>query len=247
MPAKALVLVIAASLGGVASTGLAADAPGAGANAPAAVFCATQNNRSCQQSVSPAQVLERFKAGNQRFISGVSVNRNYMTQVAETAAGQYPLASIVSCIDSRAPAEIVFDQGIGDVFNARIAGNIVNDDILGSLEFASKVAGSRLVVVLGHSGCGAVKGACDNVELGHLTGLLARIQPAVKSVQTPVGAVRTSANPAFIEEVAAANVRQTVQAIRDRSPILREMEQKGEISIVGAMYDVATGKVSWYE
>jgi len=210
------------------------------------VFCATQDEKRCQSAVTPRQVLERLKAGNERFANGYMTARNFDEQVKATAAGQFPLASIVSCIDSRAPAEILFDQGIGDLFNARVAGNIINDDILGSLEFASKVAGARLVVVLGHTSCGAIKGACDDVQLGHLTGLLARIMPAVKAVETR-DADRSSKNYAFVEKVAERNVRLGVEEIRDMSPILREMENKGEIMIVGAMYDVASGKVTWYE
>jgi len=210
------------------------------------VFCATQDAKRCQDAVTPKQVLERLKAGNERFANGEMTARNFDEQVKATAAGQFPLATVVSCIDSRAPAEILFDQGIGDLFNARVAGNIINDDILGSLEFASKVAGSRLVVVLGHTSCGAVKGACDNVQLGHLTGLLARIMPAVESVETR-DADRSSKNYAFVEKVAERNVRMSVQQIRDTSPILKDLEDKGEIMIVGAMYDVASGKVTWYE
>jgi carbonic anhydrase len=210
-------------------------------------FCATQYSRECQAAVTPRQVLERFRQGNERFASGRGTHRDYGQQVRDTAKGQFPLASIVSCIDSRAPAELILDQGIGDVFNARVAGNVINEDILGSLEFASKVAGAKLIVVMGHTSCGAVKGACDNVQLGNLTALLAKIQPAVAAVPSKTGADRSSKNYEFVEQVAAANVRQSVQQIRDHSPILKEMEDEGEIKIVGAMYDVATGKVSWYE
>jgi carbonic anhydrase len=210
-------------------------------------FCETQYSRECQAAVTPRQVLERFRQGNERFASGHGTHRDYGQQVRDTAKGQFPLASIVSCIDSRAPAELILDQGIGDVFNARVAGNVINEDILGSLEFASKVAGAKLIVVMGHTSCGAVKGACDNVQMGNLTALLAKIQPAVAAVPSKTGADRSSKNYEFVEQVAAANVRQSVQQIRDHSPILKEMEDEGEIKIVGAMYDVATGKVSWYE
>jgi carbonic anhydrase len=213
---------------------------------PSARFCETQYSKECQGAVSPQQVLERFKKGNERFVNGHGTHRNYTQQVRDTAKGQYPLGSIVSCIDSRAPAELVLDQGIGDVFNARVAGNIVNEDILGSLEFASKVAGSKLIVVMGHTSCGAVKGACDNVQMGNLTGLLAKIMPAVAAVPNN-GKDRSSKNYEFVEMVAEQNVRQNVQLIRDRSPILKEMEDKGEVKIVGAMYDVASGRVTWYE
>ncbi len=163
-----------------------------------------------------------------------------------TADGQFPLASVVSCIDSRAPAEIVFDQGIGDLFNARVAGNIVNEDILGSLEFAHKVVGAKLLVVMGHTSCGAIKGACDDAQLGNLTGLIGKIKPAANLVSADIKD-RTSKNYAFVEMVAESNVRLTVETIREKSPILREMEQKGEIMIVGAMYDVKTGKVKFYD
>ena len=156
------------------------------------------------------------------------------------------MASIVSCIDSRAPAEILFDQGIGDLFNARVAGNIVNEDILGSLEFASKVAGSKLIIVLGHTSCGAIKGACVDAKLGNLTALISKIKPAVEKVPND-GKDRSSKNAAFVELVAERNVHMTVDTIRVKSPVLKEMEEKGEIKIVGAMYDVKTGKVMFYD
>ncbi len=230
----------------VMATALLATAPVVARDQSRASFCETQTTKECQSAVTPEQVLERFKHGNQRFASGHGTQRNYAQQVRDTAKGQYPLGSVVSCIDSRAPAEIVLDQGIGDIFNARVAGNIVNEDILGSLEFASKVAGAKLIVVMGHTSCGAVKGACDNVQLGNLTGLLAKIQPAVAAVPND-GKDRSSKNYEFVEMVAEQNVRQNVQLIRDRSPILKEMEDKGEIKIVGAMYDVASGSVEWYD
>lgn len=214
--------------------------------ASAPVFCDTQHTKDCQTAVTPQQVLQRLKQGNERFASGHGTQRNYLQQVRATAAGQYPLASVVSCIDSRAPAEYVFDQGIGDIFNARVAGNIVNEDILGSLEFASKVAGSKLIVVLGHTSCGAVKGACDNVKMGNLTGLLAKIQPAVAAVPMD-GGDRSSKNDAFVQKAADLNVQLTVQRIREMSPTLKEMEDKGEIRIVGAMYDVKSGQVTWFD
>jgi carbonic anhydrase len=240
MHARTLILAVVAAL---STTPFAAMA----GTESTARFCETQYSRECQGAVTPSQILERFKQGNERFASGHGTHRNYSQQVKETAKGQFPLASIVSCIDSRAPAELILDQGIGDVFNARVAGNVINEDILGSLEFASKVAGAKLIVVMGHTSCGAVKGACDNVQLGNLTGLLAKIQPAVAAVPSKTGADRSSKNYEFVELVAEANVRQNVQLIRDRSPILKEMEDKGEIKIVGAMYDVGSGKVSWYE
>ncbi len=242
-------LLIAAAL---LSAVHAADAPAAAATGKsgkatqAGSFCTIQNAKPCQSEVSAQQVLQRFKAGNARFVAGKPLQQKHLQEVRATAAGQYPLASVVSCIDSRAPAEIVLDQGIGDLFNARVAGNIVNEDILGSLEFAHKVAGAKLLVVMGHTSCGAIKGACDSVELGNLTGLLGKIKPAVAKVPAEV-LERSSKNAAFVEMVAENNVHLTVQTIRDKSPILREMEQKGEIMIVGAMYNIQTGKVTWYE
>ena len=185
--------------------------------------------------------------GNACFVSDKPLNQNRVKQVKATAAGQYPLASVVSCIDSRAPTDMVFDQGIGDLFNARVAGNIANEDILGSLEFAHKAAGAKLLVVVGHTRSpGAIKGACDDVKLGNLTGLLGKIKPATTAVSADIKD-RSSKNAAFVEMVAGNNVKMTVETIREKSPILREMEQKGEIKIVGAMYDVKTGKVTWYD
>jgi len=229
-----------------AALAVAADTPAPKKVVKAATLCATQDSKACQDAATPKLILESLKSGNANFVNGKSTPRNYIQQVKATAAGQYPLASVVSCIDSRAPAEIVFDRGIGDIFNARVAGNIVNEDILGSLEFASKVMGAKLIVVLGHTSCGAIKGACDDAKLGNLTQLVAKIKPAVAAVPND-GKDRSSKNYAFVDLVAERNVHMTVQMIRDKSPILKEMEQKGEIMIVGAMYDLKTGKVSWYD
>lgn len=229
--------------------GAAAALPALGAAAwalvPALAYPAalTQARRD---AMTPDDVIEMMRKGNERFRRGQLQNRNSLAEQRASAAGQHPAAVILSCIDSRAPAERIMDLGIGDIFNARVAGNIVNEDILGSLEFASKVAGAKLIVVMGHTSCGAVKGACDNVQLGNLTGLLAKIMPAVAAVPND-GKDRSSKNYEFVEKVADANVRQNVQLIRERSPILREMEEKGEIKIVGAMYDVASGRVQWYD
>jgi carbonic anhydrase len=199
---------------------------------------------AAQKAMTPDQAIARLKAGNVRFVNGQMVARDVKGYVKASSYAQYPFASVVSCIDSRAGPELVFDQGIGDVFSPRIAGNIVNEDILGSLEFASKAAGSKLVVIMGHTSCGAVKGACDNVALGNLTGLLDKIKPAVQNVS--LAGDRSSKNAAFVELVAEANVRRTVQDVLSRSPVLKEMNDKGEIKVVGAMLDVATGKISWY-
>lgn len=202
------------------------------------------SNKKLKRDIMNNEFIERLKEGNERFVSKKMTGHNYMEQVSATAGGQKPFAAIVGCIDSRVPSEIVFDQGIGDIFNARVAGNFVNDDILGSLEFACKVAGSKLIVVLGHTSCGAVKGACDNVELGKLTGMLENIKPAINAV-TGDYSDRSSKNAEYVQEVADNNVALTVKAITDGSDVLKEMADNGEITIVGAMYDVATGKVAF--
>jgi len=189
--------------------------------------------------------MQLLKDGNQRFLSKSPINRDFDKQINLTATGQYPFASIVSCIDSRIPTEIVFDQGIGDIFNARVAGNFVNKDILGSLEFACKLAGSKLIVIMGHTSCGAVKGACDHAELGNLTGMLEKIKPAMANVTTEDGVDRSSKNLDFVNKVAIENVNLTIANLKANSPVLHEMMGSGEIDVVGAMYDVATGKVSF--
>ena len=200
--------------------------------------------QAAQAAFTPDRAVAALREGNARFVDGRMAVRDLRAQVRATGGGQYPFASVVSCIDSRSAPELVFDQGIGDIFVARVAGNFVNEDILGSLEFASRLAGSRLVVVLGHTSCGAIKGACDDAKMGNLTGLLAQVRPAVLAV--PETGDRSSKNAAFVERVAEANVRRTVATIRQRSAVLREMEEKGEIRIVGAMLDIATGRVAWY-
>lgn len=200
--------------------------------------------KAAQAAMTPDQALVRLKAGNERFTSGHMLARDLRAQVKATGHGQYPFATVLSCIDSRAGPELVFDQGIGDLFSPRVAGNFTNEDILGSMEFASRLAGSKLVVVLGHSSCGAIKGACDDAALGNLTALIGKLKPAVASVQSTGD--RSSKNTAFVELVAKANVQRTVQDILERSPVLREMQAKGQIKVVGAMLDVETGKVSWY-
>lgn len=196
-----------------------------------------------QATISPSIAVEMLKSGNNRFTNGNSLNRNLHRQIKDTATGQYPFAAVVSCIDSRIPTEVVFDQGIGDVFNARVAGNFVNADILGSLEFACKLAGSKVIVVMGHTSCGAVKGACDHAKLGNLTQMLDKIMPAVKAVTTPPHEERNSSNLEFVNKVAQKNVEMTIENIKTHSPVLNEMLQNGEIDIVGAMYDVKTGLV----
>ena len=202
--------------------------------------------KASQDAITPAKALELLKEGNQRFTAKQQVERDLNLQVEQTSTGQFPFATVLSCIDSRVPAELVFDQGIGDIFSVRIAGNFVNSDILGSMEFASKLAGTKLILVLGHTACGAVKGACDHAELGNLTGMLDNIAPAVDAIVEPTAAAeRTSANIDFVNAVGTKNVELTIDRIREESPVLAEMEQAKEIQIVGGMYDIATGKVNF--
>lgn len=232
---KSLLLALAIALTGfLASAAVHAD------TASAAL------TRKAQAAITPAKALEMLKQGNGRFVSGKNMARDFLAQVKQTANGQFPFAAVVSCLDSRIPLAIVFDRGIGDLFVARVAGNFVNDDILGSLEFATKLAGAKLILVMGHTECGAVKGACDAAQLGLLTATLANINPAVRAVQgdyTP----RNSGNAKFVQAVAEMNVKLTMQTLRDRSVVLREMIDKGQIDLIGAMYDVSSGKVSFYE
>jgi len=202
--------------------------------------------KETQLALSHDQIIDLLKDGNARFVNNKKSDRNLNLQVEQTSGGQFPFATVLSCIDSRIPVETILDQGIGDLFSVRIAGNFVNDDILGSMEFACKLAGSKVLVVMGHTSCGAVKGACDGAELGKLTGMLNKIKPAVNAVENPKeAAARTSSNLDFVNEVARKNVELTLEAIRDGSEVLAEMETKGEIKLIGAMYDVATGKVSF--
>jgi carbonic anhydrase len=197
-----------------------------------------------QAAITPAKALEMLKQGNERFVSGKLKKRDLLAQVKQTSKGQFPFAAIVSCLDSRIPPALVFDQGLGDIFVARVAGNFVNDDILGSLEFATKLAGAKLIVILGHTGCGAVEGACDKAQLGLLTATLANINPAVNAVQGDY-TDRTSKNAKFVQAVTEMNVKLTMQKLRDRSVVLQGMIDRGEIGLVGAMYDVSTGIVTF--
>jgi carbonic anhydrase len=202
-------------------------------------------NKEMQDAITPAMAIEILKDGNKRFMNNLKANRNLLEQANETSDGQHPFAIILSCIDSRTSAELIFDQGLGDVFSVRIAGNIINEDILGSMEFACKIAGSKIVVVLGHSKCGAVKGACDHVEMGNLTALLSKIQPAVYDEKTETEN-RSSSNADFVEKVASINVKRTVTSIMERSPILKEMIQNGEIGIIGGIHNIANGEVKFF-
>ncbi|MEP0133500.1 MAG: carbonic anhydrase family protein [Eudoraea sp.] len=199
-----------------------------------------------QAAITPNKAIELLKEGNQRFVASNMANRDLLDQVNDTASGQYPFATVLSCIDSRVSAELIFDQGVGDIFSARVAGNIVNDDLLGSIEFACKLAGTKVLVILGHTACGAVKGACDGAKLGNLTILLDKIMPAVNAVSQPSDAgQRNSKNIDFVNEVAVKNVHMTIENTRNMSPVLKEMEDNGEIKIVGAMYDINNGKVTF--
>jgi carbonic anhydrase len=206
------------------------------------------HTRETQATMTPQKALQYLKKGNERFQNNLKANRNLLEQVNDTSDGQFPFATILSCIDSRVSAELVFDQGLGDVFSIRIAGNFVNEDILGSMEFACKLAGTKLLVVLGHTSCGAIKGACDNAKMGNLTNMLAKIRPAVEGVSLPKEEnMRNSKNLEFVDAVSEKNVNLSLEKIRNLSPILKEMEDNNEIDIVGAMYDINTGAVSFYE
>lgn len=202
--------------------------------------------REMQAALTPATALDLLKEGNKRFVSNLKINRNLLQQANETSDGQHPFAIILSCIDSRTSAELIFDQGLGDIFSVRIAGNIVNEDILGSMEFGCKVAGAKIIVVLGHTKCGAVKGACDHVEMGNLTTLLSKIRPAVDDELT-TKKNRNSGNSEFVEKVTVINVKRTVRAIVERSPILKEMIEKDEIEIIGGTHNITDGKVTFFD
>ena len=208
------------------------------------VAAADALTRAQRDAMTPEDILAAMKNGNERFRKGERKNRNYLNEQRASAKGQYPAAVILSCIDSRAPAEVILDLGIGDVFNARVAGNIQNDDILGSMEFACKVAGAKVVLVMGHTACGAIKGAIDNAQLGNLTGLLAKIKPAVSD--TVYSGERTAKNEGFVDAVAKKNVELTIADIRKRSPVLAEMEKTHAIIITGSMYNLETGAVDFF-
>jgi len=206
------------------------------------------HTRETQATMTPQKSLDYLKEGNIRFQNNLKANRNLLEQVNDTSEGQFPFATILSCIDSRVSAELVFDQGLGDIFSVRIAGNFVNTDILGSMEFACNLAGTKLIVVLGHTACGAVKGACDDAKLGNLTSMLSKIKPAVEAVAEPKDAsLRNSSNPEFVDNVASKNVLIAIDNIVKDSPVLAEMANNGDIKIVGAMYDINTGAVDFYE
>ena len=205
------------------------------------------HTKETQATMTPNKALDFLQEGNIRFQNNLKANRNLLEQVNDTSEGQFPFATILSCIDSRVSAELVFDQGLGDVFSVRIAVNFVNEDILGSMEFACKLAGTKVIVVLGHTACGAIKGACDDAKLGNLTTLISKIKPAVNAVKEPTDeSSRNSGNIDFVNSVAEKNVYLTIDKIREQSPVLKEMEANEEIKIVGAMYDISNGAVTFY-
>lgn len=198
-----------------------------------------------QESITPDMAFDLLVEGNARFVNNLKANRNLLQQANETSDGQHPFATILSCIDSRTSAEIIFDQGLGDIFSVRIAGNILNEDILGSMEFACKVAGAKIIVILGHSKCGAIKGACDHVEMGNLTALLSKIRPAIDD-ETTTTEFRNSSNEDFVEKVTVINVKRVMHAIVERSSILKEMADQQQIKIIGGMHNLQTGQVNFF-
>lgn len=202
--------------------------------------------QALQSAINPVMALKLLQDGNKRFENNLKVNRNLLQQANETSGSQHPFAVILSCIDSRTSVELIFDQGLGDVFSVRIAGNVINEDILGSMEYACKVVGAKIIVVLGHTQCGAIRGACDHVEMGNLTALLNKIQPAIYEENSEIEN-RNASNYIFVEKVASIHIKRTLHAILDRSPILKEMIEAGTIGIIGAKYDVATGVVDFYD
>ncbi len=205
------------------------------------------HTKETQGAMTPAKAIEALKEGNVRFQNNLKADRDLLDQVKDTSTGQYPFSTVLSCIDSRVSSELIFDQGIGDIFSARVAGNFVNEDILGSMEFACKLAGTKVILVLGHTACGAVKGACDDAKLGNLTAMLAKIKPAVNAVSEPQDeSLRNSGNIEFVNTVAKKNVHLTIDRIFAESSVLAEMAKNGEIQIVGGMYDIHTGAVTFY-
>jgi carbonic anhydrase len=204
------------------------------------------HTRDTQATVTPSTALEYLREGNERFRANLRANRDLLQQVNQTREGQFPFATVLSCIDSRTSAELIFDQGFGDIFSIRIAGTVINPDILGCMEFASKIAGSRLLVVLGHTNCGAIKGACDGVQMGNLSTLLNKIQPSVYFERT-VREGRTSKNSEFVERVSRIQVYRSVESVIEQSLVLRELIEKGELGLIGGSYSVDSGEVDFYE
>ena len=204
------------------------------------------HNRESQEKITSLQALQYLKEGNHRFVNNLKLNRNFLKQINQTSDGQFPVATILSCIDSRTSAELKFDQGLGDIFSIRIAGNILNEDILGSMEYACGVAGSKIIVVLGHTLCGAVIGACNNFEMGHITGLLQKLKPAIINEET-VKLNRNGSNTDFVNKVSTINVHLTLEEIRNKSSVLRKLEEDKKILMIGAMYNIENGEVNFYD
>lgn len=204
------------------------------------------HSKEFRDKLTPNLALHLLKEGNERFVKNLVANRNLLQQVNATADGQYPFATILSCMDSRTSAELIFDQGLGDIFSIRVAGNIVNEDVLGSMEYATKVVGTKLILVLGHTKCGAITGACDQVQMGHLTGLLHKIRPAIDREKT-VSANRSGANPDFVNKVTRLNVDCSIAQIRKQSEIIAGLETNGQLKITGGLYDVQSGQVTFFE
>lgn len=198
-----------------------------------------------QKNLTPELAYSILKEGNQRFVNNLKANRNLLEQVNETSAGQFPFATILSCMDSRTSAELIFDQGLGDIFSIRVAGNVLNDDVLGSMEFGTKVVGTKIILVLGHTKCGAIVGACENVEMGKLTQLLNKIKPAIEK-EVDAGTDRIGNNDQFVEGVTINNIQMVMEQIRMESPIIKELEDQGNLKIVGGLYDVKSGEVKFY-
>jgi carbonic anhydrase len=204
------------------------------------------HTKESQEKITPKIALTYLKEGNQRFLNNLKINRNLLQQANQTSKDQFPFAAVLSCIDSRTSAELIFDQGLGDIFSIRIAGNIINEDILGSMEYACKIAHSKLIVVLGHTNCGAIVSACNNLEMGHLTNILDKLKPAIEEEKKTI-LERNGCNISFVDNVSVNNIKLTIQQIRNRSEILNDLEMKKEINIVGALYDIETGKVKFFE
>lgn len=204
------------------------------------------HSKETQANLTPDLAFQILKEGNDRFVKNLKANRNLLQQVNETKEGQYPFATILSCMDSRTSAELIFDQGLGDIFSIRIAGNVLNEDILGSMEFATKVVGTKIILVLGHTRCGAIVGACSHVELGHLSGVLHKIKPAIDA-ETSTIENRTGSNPEFVYKVTETNVHLTIAQIQKQSPIIRDLVESGQLKIVGGMYNVENGRVTFFE
>lgn len=204
------------------------------------------HSKDTQESITPDLAFQLLIDGNDRFVNNLKAHRNLLEQVNETKEGQFPIATILSCIDSRTSAELIFDQGLGDIFSIRIAGNILNDDILGSMEFATKIMGTKIILVLGHTRCGAIVGACDNIKFGKLTTLLDKVQPAI-ALESKTTSNRNGNNEQFVNNVTEINVHLIMQKIQDDSDIIRELLEQGQLKIVGGVYDVETGKVTFFE